>query len=263
MLAVELGATIYGAVADVYINADGNKKSIAKPGIGNYLTFAKATALAKTILGQAGLQKTAVFAHGTGTPQNRVTESHIINHTAEVFGIQSWPVAAIKSYIGHTMGAAAGDQLIAALGIWKYGYVPGIKTIDHIAPDVHQSNLNILVDHHLMGERGQGCSAALVNSKGFGGNNATALILSPHDTIEILRKKLGAQWTKSYTQKNGKVADKVDQYDQEACTGKESVFYHFGTQVMEEADVKMTTTSIKLSQFKTEVSLPTENPYPY
>jgi len=39
-LALELGATIYGSVADVFINADANKKSISAPGVGNYITVA-------------------------------------------------------------------------------------------------------------------------------------------------------------------------------------------------------------------------------
>ena len=137
-LALEMGANIYGAFADVFVNADGNKKSISAPGVGNHVTVAKATALAKAILGQDGLQETYVQAHGTGTPQNRVTESQILSQVANTFGIDNWKVTAIKSYVGHSMGAAAGDQVMASLGVWQYGFIPGIKTITHIAEDVHQ-----------------------------------------------------------------------------------------------------------------------------
>ncbi|MCX7114878.1 MAG: beta-ketoacyl synthase [Gammaproteobacteria bacterium] len=260
-LAVTLGASIYGSVPDVFVNADGNKKSIAKPGVGNYLTFAKTAALAKAMLGQEGLQQSIVFAHGTGTPQNRVTESHILNEVAKTHGIEHWPVAAIKSYLGHSISAAAGDQLMVALGVWKYGYVPGIKTIDHIAEDVHCSHLDILLDHHFAGEAGIDCSAALLNSKGFGGNNATGLILSPHETKALLIKKHGKDWLSAYEKKNEKVMAQANLHDQAACEGQEKVYYDFGTQVMEEQDVSMTTTSVKLSRFKTKVTLPTTNPY--
>jgi acetoacetyl-[acyl-carrier protein] synthase len=41
-LALELGATIYGAVTDVLVHADGYKKSISSPGVGNYITVGKA-----------------------------------------------------------------------------------------------------------------------------------------------------------------------------------------------------------------------------
>jgi acetoacetyl-[acyl-carrier protein] synthase len=39
-LALETGATVLGAAADVFVNADGYKKSISGPGVGNYLTMA-------------------------------------------------------------------------------------------------------------------------------------------------------------------------------------------------------------------------------
>ena len=79
-LALELGANIYGSVADVFVNADGFKKSIPGPGIGNYLTVGKAMGVVRAILGDKALaNNTYMQAHGTGTPQNRVTESHIFN----------------------------------------------------------------------------------------------------------------------------------------------------------------------------------------
>ena len=37
-LAIELGADIHGSVPEVFINADGIKKSISAPGIGNYIS---------------------------------------------------------------------------------------------------------------------------------------------------------------------------------------------------------------------------------
>ncbi|MDE0179532.1 MAG: beta-ketoacyl synthase, partial [Gammaproteobacteria bacterium] len=94
-LALELGADIHAAVGDVFVNADGYKKSIPGPGIGNYVTLAKAMACARAILGEDAVRhRSYVHAHGTGTPQNRVTESHILNEMAKVFGIDRWTVAA-------------------------------------------------------------------------------------------------------------------------------------------------------------------------
>ncbi len=165
-LALELGATVYGAVTDVYINADGHKKSISGPGAGNYLTVAKSCALIRSILGEESLrQRSFIQAHGTSTPQNRVSESHIFNEVAKMFGIQSWPVAAIKAFIGHTLGPAAGGQLVATLGVWSDGLIPGIKTIDHIAADVHCSNLRISSEHMEVGA--EGIDSAVLNAKGF------------------------------------------------------------------------------------------------
>ena len=78
-LALEMGAHIYGAVNDVFINADGFKKSIASPGLGNYISMAKAVAATRNVIGEEALQRrTYVQAHGTGTPPesaDRVTHS--------------------------------------------------------------------------------------------------------------------------------------------------------------------------------------------
>lgn len=260
-LAVELGATIYGSVADVFVNADANKKSISAPGVGNYVTMAKATALAKAILGDEGLQQTYVQAHGTGTPQNRVTESHILNEVAKTFDIKNWPVTAIKSYVGHSMGVAGGDQLVASLGVWRYGYIPGIKTIDHIADDVHRSNLNILKDHYFVGDHGKDCQAVIINAKGFGGNNASALVLSPEKTMAMLSKKYSPEQLSAYQHKNEQVVINSSQYDQGACQGHEPMLYHFGESVMDESNVSLSDSQIRLTNFDKAIPLPTDNPF--
>ena len=107
-LALETGAEIYGSVGGVFINADGFKKSIPSPGVGNYLTMGKAISLARAIGGDSMVRdRSYIHAHGTGTPQNRVTESHIMNEMAKTFHIEKWTVAAIKSYLGHTLAPAA------------------------------------------------------------------------------------------------------------------------------------------------------------
>jgi acetoacetyl-[acyl-carrier protein] synthase len=260
-LALQLGVTIYGSVADVFINADANKKSISAPGIGNYVTVAKATALAKAILGESGLQHTFVQAHGTGTPQNRVTESHILNQVAAAFNIENWPVTAVKSYLGHSIGAAAGDQLIASLGVWQYGWIPGIKTIDHIADDVHQSHLNILTDHQFVGQQGQEMKAVILNAKGFGGNNASGLVLSPAQTLLMLESKYGKDVVSAYKVKNEQVQVCAANNDRAACQGQEKVRYEFGNTVMDETAVTITQEEILLTQFENSIKLIQDNPY--
>ena len=146
-------------------------------------------------------------ARGTGTPQNRVTESHILNEVAKTFAIHNWPVTAIKSYVGHSISVAAGDQLCASLGVWQYDWIPGIKTIDHIAEDVSHSNLHILMDH--LSIQKDSLQAVIINSKGFGGNNASSLVLSPQQTLKMLNQRYGQQVLSSYMKKNEIVAIKV------------------------------------------------------
>lgn len=258
-LALKTGAMIYGSVADVFVNADANKKSISAPGVGNYISFAKAAALARAILTEQQFKQIFVQAHGTGTPQNRVTESHILNEVAKTFGLNDLMVTAIKSYIGHSFSVAGGDQLVNTLGVWQHGWIPGIKTIDHIADDVYHSHLNILMDH--VDTRDRYMQAALINSKGFGGNNGTAVILSPNKTHEILKNKFTAAELTAYQHKNQGVQERINQMDEEICQGKESVIYRFGESVMDQDDVKITADALTLSNFSSAINLNLENPY--
>ncbi|WP_340609560.1 beta-ketoacyl synthase [Xenorhabdus bharatensis] len=254
-LALQCGANILGSVPDVFVNADANKKSISSPGVGNYITMMKAASLTNSIL-DGKLQHSYVQAHGTGTPQNRVTESHILNEVAKVFGLSHWDVTAIKSYVGHSFSASAGDQLANTLGAWQYGWVPGIKTIDHIAEDVHASNLNILMQDKFAGEQGHDMRATIINSKGFGGNNASAVILSPQQTMQMLTKKHGNAAISSYHSINQPVKEISEQQDQAICRGEESVIYNFGNSVMQPSDIELSRQEVKLAGFKKTIKLP-------
>lgn len=260
-LAMELGAEILGSVGGIYVNADGFKKSIPGPGVGNYLTVAKAMGLAKNMLGEEGLRRrTHMQAHGTGTPQNRVTESHILNELAKTFGIRSWPVAAIKAYVGHSMAPAGGDQLAAILGVWKHGWLPGITTIDHIAEDVHHSHLTLPMDH-LELDKNQ-MDGAFVNSKGFGGNNATGFFLTPTKTEEMLQRRWGKEAMLAYRRKNEAVHAAAEEYDAAMDRGEIKPIYRFGEGVLEGSDLEISDKSIGVPGYANPVDLNIPNPHP-
>ncbi|MCY4015041.1 MAG: beta-ketoacyl synthase [Gammaproteobacteria bacterium] len=259
-LAVELGADIHGAVADVFVNADGFKKSIPGPGVGNYVTVAKALGLGRAILGEEAVrQRSYVHAHGTGTPQNRVTESHILNEMAKTFGIERWNVAAVKAYLGHTLAPASGDQTTSALGTWKYGWIPGIATIDEPADDVHHSHLRIAPEHIEVDPAA--VDMALVNSKGFGGNNATGLLLAPHVAREIMAARHGkAAMTKHATRNEGVRTTALD-YDAAATRGDAETIYRYGEGVLEGTDLEITADGIRVPGHDALVSLDLDNPF--
>ncbi|PVZ72612.1 beta-ketoacyl synthase [Pelagibaculum spongiae] len=249
-LALQTGADILGAVPDVFVHADGYKKSISSPGAGNWLSFAKATALAKQLLGAEGLQKhSMVMAHGTGTPQNRVTESKILNDTAAAFGINDWPVCAVKSYVGHSVAAAAGDQLVTALGVFHQGIIPGIQTIDHIANDVFAEHLHISSKH----QQRDDIQAALLNAKGFGGNNATALVLSPTKTKQMLTKRHGEKAMTDWQQANAQIQQKQQQYLDDALKAEIKPIYQFGEGVISDEQVALTDQNITIGSYTVDL----------
>jgi acetoacetyl-[acyl-carrier protein] synthase len=257
-LALELGAQVHGAVSHVFVNADGHKKSISAPGVGNYITVAKALAAAREMVGEENLVHGFVQAHGTGTPQNRVTESHILNEVARNFGIQHWPVAAIKSYLGHSIGCAGGDQVAATLGAWQHGLLPGIGTIDHVAEDVFDSHLDISPNHR---EIDPECAEyAVINAKGFGGNNASATLLSPQRTRQMLERRHGREAFSAWQSAGEMVRQRAATYEEAMQSGGADPVYKFDQGVLQQDDVRFEDDRLVLGE-TAEVDLRPENPY--
>ena len=254
-LVVELGAEVYGCVSAVSSHSDGFKSSISGPGIGNYITMAKCVAEAEKIIGSKKLRsRTFVHAHGTGTPANRTTESHILNEVAKTYGIKSLPVTGIKSYLGHSMAPASGDQLTSTLGTWDQGIIPGIHSTSSVADDVYHDNLNILLDDQIQ-EKGF-FSAAFLNAKGFGGNNASALVLSPKESISLLNKKYSTTKMKNYISKNKEVVLKSNKHNKQCLKGNYNIIYKFNENVLQgEEDVMIEKDKISLKGFKRSVNL--------
>lgn len=259
-LAMELGMDIYGAVPNVFINADGYKKSISAPGPGNYITLAKAVASARAILGEKAVrERSFVQAHGSSTPQNRVSESEIFHQVATAFGIERWPVSAVKAYLGHSIGPASADQLIATLGVYKYGLLPGIKTIDRVADDVRAERLSISnYDQNLDDNPPE---VAFLNSKGFGGNNATATVLSPNTVEEMLQKRYGKQAFNSYQQRRESTREQALAYERLAQGGQLQTIYRFGQNMIDESAIGLDDRELRMPGFAKPVSLDPENPY--
>jgi acetoacetyl-[acyl-carrier protein] synthase len=247
-LALELGADIHGAVPDVFINADGFKKSISAPGPGNYLTMAKAVASAVNLLGSDAVrQRSFIHAHGSSTPANRVTESELLDRIAATFAIDSWPVTAVKAFVGHSLASASGDQLISALGSFKYGIIPGIKTIDAVADDVQQQHLSIATEDRQLGS--EALDVCFINSKGFGGNNASALVLAPHVVDKMLRKRHGTAAFDAYCTRREQTRAAAQEYDQQALQGQLQIIYNFGNDLIDDKAIEIDSEQLRVPGF--------------
>ncbi|MEO4048882.1 beta-ketoacyl synthase [Pseudomonas sp. CAU 1711] len=245
-LALELGAEIHGAVPDVFINADGFKKSISAPGPGNYLTLAKAVASATQLLGAEGVRRRSfVHAHGSSTPANRVSESELLDRVAEAFGIESWPVTAVKAFVGHSLAPASGDQLIAALGTFRHGLLPGLKTIDKVADDVHRRHLSLETRDRPV----DGMEVCFINSKGFGGNNATGVLLAPQVAERMLRKRHGEAAIAAWQDKREGTRAAAARYDQQALRGQFDILYHFGQGLIDDRELQIDAQQVRIPGF--------------
>ncbi len=259
-LALELGADIHGAVPDVFVNADGFKKSISSPGPGNYITLSKAVAAMRSLLGEDAVRtRSFIQAHGSSTPQNRVTESKIFDQVAAAFGIEHWPVTAIKAFIGHSLAPASADQLTNTLGVFRHGILPGIKTTQAIAADVHREHLDIVLKDTDLSDR---ADIGFLNSKGFGGNNATGAILSPTVALRMLEKRHGAATMQDYRRRLDATREAAAAYDEACCRAPMQPIYRFGDDLMDESGITIDGHSIHLPGIQNPVDLDLPNRYP-
>jgi 3-oxoacyl-[acyl-carrier-protein] synthase II len=109
-----------------------------------------------------------VNAHGTGTPANDAIEVAAIH---AVVGGGEVPIGATKSQIGHAMAAAGALELLATLLCFTHS---------RCAPT---ANLSIpdpaCAADHVTSARNFSADAALSNSFGFGGQNASIILGAP------------------------------------------------------------------------------------
>jgi acetoacetyl-[acyl-carrier protein] synthase len=241
--ALENGLKILGGFTDVAINADGFKKSISSPGIGNYITMAQS--LSNTLKIGCSIQESIVIAHGTGTFQNRSTESDVLNRVADGFELKNWKITALKGMLGHTMGPAAGDELITAIGIWNHGLIPGINTTKKLADDVFSDNLDFCLSTTKVDI--EKIDAIYLNAKGFGGNNGSCGVVSPN----FIKSKINQKELKNYETKLAETEENRAVYFEESNSGKYDLIYRFKEEILDPAsDMKITKDKISISDYK-------------
>jgi len=258
-LALELGLNIHGAALSSHIHADGYKKSISGPGAGNYLTVGKVFNEIKKHFGQEAMNKTFFHAHGTSTPQNRESESHIISSMSKAFGVESLPVTAIKSYLGHSLAAAGGDQMISSLGSWRNNLIPGICSTPKLADNVYTENVNFLLEN-LEFEDNE-FDFAVLNAKGFGGNNGTSLVASPAKTMELLQAKYSSKQIKKYQAQKQSIDNQLLENKSKILQGDTKSRYIFGENVIDgmndfEVESHGITNKLNGEKFNLESTLP-------
>ena len=242
-LALEVGANIRGCFLNVNINADGNKKSISGPGAGNYFSVGKTFKDIETVFGSKTLQEKSCFlAHGTGTPLNRITESHIISTFAKEFGIQNLPVTSVKSKLGHTMGTAGMDQIWCGLGALESQKLTGICTIPKLADDVFKDNLDFFLDNK---EFSSQKDIAFLNSKGFGGNNATSALISSSLTEELLQRRFTEKELKAWKKKREATLQLREKNFELAVNSDIEPIYEFDKDVLDLTDLEISKKNIK------------------
>jgi 3-oxoacyl-[acyl-carrier-protein] synthase II len=170
-LARRRGARIYAELAGYGATADAHHLSALAPAAeGSRRSMQLALDDAGMGAGRVGY----VSAHATSTPGGDAEEAAAI---AAVFGGGgSGPgVSAIKSMTGHLLGAAGALGALAAVLAIEKGVVPPTINLDNLDPACARLGLDYIA--HRAVERT--VDAALANSFGFGGTNASLVFCRP------------------------------------------------------------------------------------
>ncbi|WP_374720915.1 beta-ketoacyl-ACP synthase II [Peribacillus tepidiphilus] len=160
--ALARGAKIYAEI--VGYGATGDAYHITAPSPGGE---GGARAM-KMALNDAGLKPEDIQyinAHGTSTPYNDKFETMAIK---EVFGDHAYKLAvsSTKSMTGHLLGAAGGVEAIFTILAVKENVLPPTMNLETPDPDCD-------LDYVANASRKEQVNAAISNSLGFGGHNAT------------------------------------------------------------------------------------------
>jgi 3-oxoacyl-[acyl-carrier-protein] synthase II len=165
--ALKRGATIYCEIAGGGATADAHHITAPHPeGLG-------ANNVMKAALKDAGLESTDIDyinVHGTSTPLGDIAETKAI---LNVFGEHAYNlnISSTKSMTGHCLGAAGALEAIACVMSVKHDIVP--PTINHFTDDPQLDNkLNFTFNQ----SQKRTVRAALSNTFGFGGHNASVIV---------------------------------------------------------------------------------------
>ncbi len=161
------GAQVLGVLAGSASTADAHHITAPAPG------GRGAIRCMEMALADAELEPSAVAhvnAHGTSTPLNDAAEAHAI---AAVFGDPGPPVTSTKGVTGHLLGAAGPVELAAVLLSMQHRLIP--PTAGFTTQDPELPTLDLVVG----GPREWDPGPVVSNSFGFGGHNATLVVLPP------------------------------------------------------------------------------------
>ena len=160
------GATIYCELAGYGVSADAYHLSAPHPeGEGASRCMAMALKHAKLNASQVGY----VNAHATSTPMGDICETRAIKNTFGAHAKSGLLVSSTKSMTGHMLGAAGGAELIASVLAMRHSLIPPTINVEDQDPEC---DLDVCPNV----AREAKFTAALSNSFGFGGHNASVLI---------------------------------------------------------------------------------------
>ncbi|MBB5082737.1 beta-ketoacyl-[acyl-carrier-protein] synthase family protein [Nonomuraea endophytica] len=172
-LALARGATPLAEVAGYGLSADAYHATAPDPtGRGGASAVRRALADAGLTTDDVGY----VSGHGTGTPANDAMEAKVMR---VVFGERAGqvPTSSIKSYVGHTLGAAGAVEAVASVLALRHGVAPPTIGFDD---DAEPRDLDFVPNT----ARPMPIDTVVSNNYAFGGNNVSLVLTTPQPPRE-------------------------------------------------------------------------------
>ncbi|KAK7422917.1 hypothetical protein QQZ08_009273 [Neonectria magnoliae] len=219
--AIRDGDPVRAVIRATSSNSDGRTPGIASP---SSEAQAAAAMAAYTRAGISDLSRTGYLeCHGTGTPAGDPIE---VNGASMVFKA-SHPahdpliVGSIKSNIGHSENAAGISSLLKATLAVESGLIPGNPTFITPNPKIDFAKLHLRPSRVAVNwpKSKNDYRRASVNSFGFGGTNAHAIVESSAHYLREQNIQPRVQYLSSYSEESDDFFDDDDEEADEAAGG--------------------------------------------
>ncbi|MEU4512366.1 SDR family NAD(P)-dependent oxidoreductase [Nonomuraea wenchangensis] len=171
------GDRVHAVVLGTGANADGRTPGLSLPS-----PYAQERLL-REVYREAGVAADELVyfeAHGTGTPAGDPVECEAIGRALGRHRSRALPIGSIKTNVGHLEAAAGVAGLLKAVLVLRHGRIPASLHGDPPNPRIDFAGLRLLpVTEARPVEQPGGRRVAGVNSFGFGGANAHAVLAAP------------------------------------------------------------------------------------
>jgi len=103
--------------------------------------------------------------------------------------------------------------------------------------------------------------AVIINSKGFGGNNASASVLAPHIVEKMLAKRHGEETISKYKARNEAVEQASQENDAYTMAAENRTIYKNDHKVLGSESSELDSGNLTVTGLKREITLSRDNPY--
>lgn len=187
-LALRDGDVIRAVIRNTAANQDGHTPGITLP------SADAQEALIRKVYAEAGLDfadTSYVEAHGTGTPAGDPVEAAAL---AATFGMsrpkgQPLYIGSIKSNIGHLEGGSGLVQVVKSVLMLEQAKIPPVLYYERPSQRIPMEEWNLCVPTELIPWPANGPRRISINSFGYGGSNAHAILDDAYHYLKAHRMK--------------------------------------------------------------------------